>query len=51
MLLTSFSYKTAEWELIKFEALASTCLLVGKNESGKTRTLRALQYVIRFLQD
>ena len=39
------------WELKEFEALASTCLLVGKNASGKTRTLRALQYVIRFLQN
>lgn len=51
MLLTSFSYKTAGWELKKFEALASTCLLVGKNASGKTRTLRALQNVTRFLQN
>lgn len=51
MLLTSFRYNTAEWELIKFEALASTCLFVGKNASGKTRTFRALQYVIRFLQN
>ena len=50
MLLSSFSYKTVGWELAEMNALKPTNLLVGKNSSGKTRTIRALQNVTNFLQ-
>ena len=50
MLLSSFSYKTSEWELSEINALKRTNLLVGKNAAGKTRTIRALQYVTAFLR-
>lgn len=50
MILSSFSYKTLGWELLEFNALKRTNLLVGKNAEGKTRTLRALQYVTAFLR-
>jgi len=50
MILSSFSYKTTGWELTEMNALKLTNLLVGKNASGKTRTIRALQNVTNFLQ-
>ena len=50
MILSSFSYKTPGWELTDMNALQLTNLLVGKNASGKTRTIRALQNVTNFLQ-
>ena len=50
MLLSSFSYKTNGWELTEMSALKPTNLLVGKNASGKTRTIKALQNVTNFLQ-
>ena len=49
MLLLSFSYKTSGWELVNLDALKLTNLLVGKNASGKTRTIKALQNVTSFL--
>ncbi len=50
MWLSSFSYKTAGWELTEMDALRTTNLLVGRNASGKTRTIKALQGVTNFLQ-
>lgn len=50
MILSSFSYKTSGWELNDMNDLQLTNLLVGKNASGKTRTIRALQNVTNFLQ-
>ncbi len=50
MILSSFRYKTAGWELIDMSALHQTNLLVGENASGKTRTLNALRSVTSFLQ-
>lgn len=50
MILSSFSYKTNGWELTEMNAIQATNLLVGKNASGKTRTIRALQNVTNLLQ-
>ena len=50
MNLSSFSYKAPGWELVEMNALNTTNLLVGKNASGKTRTIRALQNVTNMLQ-
>lgn len=50
MLLSAFSYKTTGWELLGMNALKPTSLLVGKNASGKTRTISALQNVTNFLR-
>lgn len=50
MNLLSFSYKTAGWELVEMNALNTTNLLVGKNASGKTRIIQALQNVTSMLQ-
>ena len=49
MTLSSFSYKTSGWELVELDALRLTNLLVGKNASGKTRIIKALQYVSSIL--
>ena len=49
ILLSSFGYKASGWELMEMSALKQTNLLVGKNASGKTRTVRALQNVTGFL--
>jgi len=50
MILSAFSYKTSGWDLTEMGAIQTTNLLVGKNASGKTRTIRALQNVTNFLQ-
>ncbi len=50
MILSSFTYKTPEWSLSKINPLKPTNLLVGKNASGKTRTINALKNVTSFLQ-
>lgn len=50
MILSSFSYKTSGWELTEINALELTNLLVGKNATGKTRTIRALQNVTSFMR-
>lgn len=50
MKLSSFSYKSNGWELTEMNAIQTTNLLVGKNASGKTRTIRALQNVTNFMQ-
>ena len=49
MILSSFSYRTKGWELKEFNALQLTNLLVGKNASGKSRTIGALQNVASFI--
>lgn len=49
MFLSSFSYKASGWELKEISALKQTNLLVGKNASGKTRTIRAIQSVTAFM--
>ena len=50
MLLSSFSYKEPEWELSALSPLGIVNLLVGRNATGKTRSIRALQNVIAFMQ-
>ena len=49
IVLSSFGYKASGWELTEISALRQTNLLVGKNASGKTRTVRALQNVTGFM--
>ena len=50
MLLSSFSYKESKWELTNLSPASSLCLLVGRNSTGKTRTIHALQNVVSFMQ-
>ena len=50
MLLLSFSYKESNWELTNLSPARSLCLLVGRNSTGKTRTIHALQNVVSFMQ-
>lgn len=50
MILSSFSYKTGKWELTSFSPINSLSLLVGRNSTGKTRTIHALQNVVSFMQ-
>ena len=50
MLLSSFSYKESRWELTNLILENSPCLIVGRNSSGKTRTIHALQNVVSFMQ-
>lgn len=50
MILTSFSYSQPDWKIKGLKPLKFTNLLVGRNSSGKTRTLRAIQIVASFLQ-
>ncbi|MBR1558481.1 MAG: ATP-binding protein [Prevotella sp.] len=50
MILSSFSYKTFGWELTEISALELTNLLVGKNATGKTRTIRALKNVTSYMR-
>lgn len=50
MILSSFRYSTACWELTEMGALKQANLIVGKNASGKTRTINALKSVTSFLQ-
>lgn len=42
MLLSSFSYKESKWELTNLTLASSSCLIVGRNSTGKTRTIHAL---------
>lgn len=49
MILSSFSYSAKDWRLEGMNAVQQTNLLVGKNASGKTRTLKALQRVTSLL--
>lgn len=50
MYLSSFQYKENKWELSNLSFNGSLCLLVGRNSTGKTRTIRALQNVVSFMQ-
>lgn len=50
MILSSFGYKEPGWELTELSPLNSVNLLVAKNATGKTRTIRALQNVTSFIQ-
>lgn len=50
MILSSFAYKEQGWELTELSHLQSVNLLVARNATGKTRTIRALQNVTSFLQ-
>lgn len=50
MLLSSFSYKEPGWDLSALSPLSIVNLLVGRNATGKTRSIRALRNVIAFLQ-
>lgn len=50
MLLSAFSYKEANWELVGLKPLNPVNLVVGRNSTGKTRTIHAIQNVASFLQ-
>ena len=50
MLLSAFSYKEANWELTGLSPLNPENLVVGRNSTGKTRTIHAIQNVASFLQ-
>lgn len=50
MILKSFSYKENNWELLKIAPIDSACLLVGKNATGKSRTIHAIHNVAAFMQ-
>lgn len=50
MILSSFSYKESGWELVELAPLSSENLLVGKNATGKSRSLRAIHNITTFLQ-
>lgn len=50
MILSSFTYKESGWELDGLSPLGPVNLLVAKNATGKTRTIRALRNVSFFLQ-
>ena len=50
MILSSFKYKEKGWELTELSPLQSVNLLVARNATGKTRTIRALQNVTSFMQ-
>ncbi len=50
MILSSFGYKEPDWELTELSPLKSANLLVARNATGKTRTIRALQNVTSFMQ-
>lgn len=50
MLLSSFSYKESKWELTNLSIAGPLCLLVGRNSTGKTRTIHALQNVVSIMQ-
>lgn len=50
MILSSFGYKELGWELTELSPLKPVNLLVARNATGKTRTIRALQNVTSFMQ-
>lgn len=50
MKLNSFSYKEPGWQLVELAPLNSANLLVAKNATGKSRSVRAIQNVTSFLQ-
>lgn len=50
MKLSAFRYKESNWELVDLSPLSSENLVVGRNSTGKTRTIHAIQNVASFLQ-
>ena len=50
MILSSFSYKEAHWDLVGFGPLNPENLVVGRNSTGKTRTIHAIQHVASYMQ-
>ncbi len=50
MIISSFEYKENGWELKGLAPLNPQSLLVARNATGKTRTIRALHNVTSFLQ-
>lgn len=50
MILTSFKYREKDWELSEIVPLGIVNLLVGRNATGKTRTIKAIYDVTSFLQ-
>ena len=50
MNLTSFTYKEPGWTLAPLSPLQTVNLLVAKNATGKSRTVRAIHAVASFLQ-
>lgn len=50
MILSAFSYKESNWELTGLCPLNPENLIVGRNSTGKTRTIHAIQNVASFLQ-
>lgn len=50
MILTSFEYKEKGWELTNMSPLKPLNLFVGRNATGKTRSIRAIRNVATFLQ-
>lgn len=50
MILYSFKYKEFGWKLAEIAPMRLVNLLVARNATGKTRTVRAIQNVTSFLQ-
>lgn len=51
MILTAFSYRDSDgWTLERLCPLSDVNLLVGRNATGKTRTIEAIQDVTSFMQ-
>lgn len=51
MILTAFSYRDSDgWVLDNLSPLTDVNLLVGRNATGKTRTIEAIQNVTSFMQ-
>ena len=50
MRISSFGYKEQGWELAELFPIKPLNLLVARNATGKTRTIRAFQNVMSFLQ-
>lgn len=49
MILSSFKYKVDKWELNKISPIHNSCLIVGRNSVGKSRTINAIQNVVAFV--
>ncbi len=49
MILTSFGYKEYGWELKEMSPLRPLNLLVGRNATGKTRSIQAIENVTSFI--
>ena len=50
MILSSFGFKEANWELTGLSPLNPENLVVGRNSTGKTRTISSIRNVVSFLQ-